>query len=484
VTDASLVAFTGFKSQSGSVQDLADDDGSDWIGYEPAGTGAVAMSVQDKLRETVSDADFATIQDAIDYCLSFGGPAPVLEITKTHVIAQGSPLIINRPTSTPSLSRGKFTIRGKGAQAGFALYATSGQHFIFENNILGFSENIVFNNIWFQSDHAGYSKVIKGDDFIRMSFNDCYFQEIACTSSASYLQSWYFTNCKIVSWNNWFADCTAFYDLQVIGCQFESGNYSESGGFSAFEPSDVSPTQKAVFISNLYENSNKAFVSIQSGRGVVVSGNYFELNTDPELSFAQGTPKGVVVTGNSFDLGPLKTNPNHAPIVVSYPNGFVGAGNYSNGRLYRFLNEMVQNGSQPGGSWGQGDYTTDNGYMQATTNPINQGFRTAGKITSMRPDAYEVGMTMGVGHGGDAEIRTNTTGAIRIPWTAKQTSSGGTYNNFGVKNDGTFAINLSTSGVTLDENATLAFFQAAPNTLRIVVRGSDGTTRLANITLT
>jgi len=58
VTDASLVAFTGFKSQSGSVQDLADDDGSDWIGYEPAGTGAVAMSVQDKLRETVSLEDF------------------------------------------------------------------------------------------------------------------------------------------------------------------------------------------------------------------------------------------------------------------------------------------------------------------------------------------------------------------------------------------------------------------------------------------
>jgi hypothetical protein len=65
VTDASLVAFTGFKSQSGSVQDLADDDGSDWIGYEPAGAGAVAMSVQDKLRETVSVKDFGAVGDGV-----------------------------------------------------------------------------------------------------------------------------------------------------------------------------------------------------------------------------------------------------------------------------------------------------------------------------------------------------------------------------------------------------------------------------------
>lgn len=57
-TVASSVAFTGFKGQVGFVSDLADDDGSDWIGFEPAGSGAVARSVQTKLRETVSLEDF------------------------------------------------------------------------------------------------------------------------------------------------------------------------------------------------------------------------------------------------------------------------------------------------------------------------------------------------------------------------------------------------------------------------------------------
>jgi hypothetical protein len=64
-TGASLVGFTGFKSQVGTVADLADDDGSDWIGFLPQGTGVVARSNQDKLRETVSVKDFGAVGDGI-----------------------------------------------------------------------------------------------------------------------------------------------------------------------------------------------------------------------------------------------------------------------------------------------------------------------------------------------------------------------------------------------------------------------------------
>lgn len=59
-TGASLIGFTGFNGQIGTVADLADGDGSDWIGYQPTGTGAVALSVQDKLRQTISVFDFMT----------------------------------------------------------------------------------------------------------------------------------------------------------------------------------------------------------------------------------------------------------------------------------------------------------------------------------------------------------------------------------------------------------------------------------------
>jgi hypothetical protein len=102
--NASGVAFTGFKGQVGFVSDLADDDGSDWIGFEPAGSGAVAQSVQDKLRESVSVKDFgavgdgvtddgAAIQAALDYCSTSGQtlyfPAAAYNSSQAHT-ATGS----------------------------------------------------------------------------------------------------------------------------------------------------------------------------------------------------------------------------------------------------------------------------------------------------------------------------------------------------------------------------------------------------------
>jgi hypothetical protein len=60
-----LISFTGFKGQVGTIADLADDDGSDWIGFEQAGANAVPRSVQDKLREVVSVKDFGAVADGV-----------------------------------------------------------------------------------------------------------------------------------------------------------------------------------------------------------------------------------------------------------------------------------------------------------------------------------------------------------------------------------------------------------------------------------
>jgi hypothetical protein len=64
-TAASQVSFTGFNGQTGTVQDLAGDDGSDWIGFEQSGAGAVARSAQDKMRDIVSVKDFGAIGDGV-----------------------------------------------------------------------------------------------------------------------------------------------------------------------------------------------------------------------------------------------------------------------------------------------------------------------------------------------------------------------------------------------------------------------------------
>jgi hypothetical protein len=62
---STLVGLTGFKGQVGFVQDLADDDGSDWIGFEQASAGAIAISAQDKMRQIVSVQDFGAVGDGV-----------------------------------------------------------------------------------------------------------------------------------------------------------------------------------------------------------------------------------------------------------------------------------------------------------------------------------------------------------------------------------------------------------------------------------
>ena len=64
--NASDVAFTGFDGQVGFVSDLADSDGADWVGFQPVGTGAVAISAQEKMRQSVADADYSTLAEAVN----------------------------------------------------------------------------------------------------------------------------------------------------------------------------------------------------------------------------------------------------------------------------------------------------------------------------------------------------------------------------------------------------------------------------------
>jgi len=62
---AADISFTGFKGQTGTVQSLASNTGSDWIGFTQAGTGAIPISAQEKMRQIVSVNDFGAVGDGV-----------------------------------------------------------------------------------------------------------------------------------------------------------------------------------------------------------------------------------------------------------------------------------------------------------------------------------------------------------------------------------------------------------------------------------
>lgn len=153
---ASAVSFTGFNGQTGNVQDLAGNDGSNWIGFEQAGANAVARSAQDKMRDFVSVKDFGAVGDgvaddtaAIQAAITYAATS-ALSVQYTSFAAQSSvtvcfPAGLYKVTSTITVPSTElnFLLSGMGGRATFvgANPATT-KCFVLEQ-----ARNTIFSNL-------------------------------------------------------------------------------------------------------------------------------------------------------------------------------------------------------------------------------------------------------------------------------------------------------------------------------------------------
>ena len=176
--DAGDITFTGFKNQSGFVSDLADNDGSDWIGFEPTGTGVVARSAQDKLRETVSVQDFGAVGDgiaddtvALTNALNSSSNVLIDGSSKTYKIT--APIAVTTQNITvqnmtidmsavPAQPGNDFIVKFEGTQ-GTAVNLTS--DLLANTNVVRVSDTSTFvveGYVWLQSNTAFWSTLPLG----------------------------------------------------------------------------------------------------------------------------------------------------------------------------------------------------------------------------------------------------------------------------------------------------------------------------------
>lgn len=282
------------------ISNLAASAGSTLIGYIQAGTGAIARTIQDRLREKVSVKDFGAVCDgvtddtvavqaAVNYCLS-ASQARALEVPGKCLLT--APIIINRLVDTTS---SKFYIIGKGAGAGFVvssaieMFSTT---LPFTNDPV--SERVRFERIRFESTNVSLAAYVLNKGFLRIEFYSCEFLAIRLVNSNIYLQDAWFTDCRINSVPSNFITVDGLYNVCF------SGGSVKFGGTLVSNVSTARGTNGLHFSDGFLAEGASASLVRANGATMSVIGCHFELNFMPTFNLFVGGPDNgaITVVGN------------------------------------------------------------------------------------------------------------------------------------------------------------------------------------------
>lgn len=239
------------------LADLAADDGSSLIGFIQAGTGAVATTVQAKLRQVISVKDFGAVGDdthddttniqaAIDYANSIGGdvyfPAGTYKITNSLTI----------DNSASSSEYYKASVYGD-SSASARIHGGTGSYNMLEisggSTGAGVHSHQVIRGLFFVKDD-NLGNLIQGDNLAFISFED-----VSCLNG-----DYGFYGTDVLS--------SVFYD-----CIFRFANYG-----MRFEYADYSQPNAITLVSCVIGNNNDAGIYVSGGSTFNMFGGSVESN--------------------------------------------------------------------------------------------------------------------------------------------------------------------------------------------------------------
>ena len=265
------------------------------VTYTPAGTGAVATTVQAKLRESVSVKDFgatgdgvtddtAAIQAAIDY-------------------AEANAKVIYFPTGTFSVSTLSITngIRGISCDGIIKGQGSAAAATIVIGSVGSGISNAVFNLRMDQS--AGDLVAVKAYDIVGCTFNQCQIYGFVNSASTNHYAFWCIGPCLRNTFNN---NHITLYDTPTqrgfgIALYGPDGG-TEYGGFftGALVPS-ATPANENIISNNTIINGSYA-VSLQYAEECIVDGNYFRNQNHRGIYIAVASLRNVISNNQIVDF--------------------------------------------------------------------------------------------------------------------------------------------------------------------------------------
>jgi hypothetical protein len=334
---------------------LNDVNGATYNGtavYTPAGTGAIATTMQAKLRQSVSVMDFgavcngivddtAAVQAAVNYCLT--DPLRPISLIVPGQCKLTASINIDQTVSVTTLKLGDFRIIGQGKMPGFytttpiVMFSATANH-----SIQSVSSNISFEGLVFDNSNRTTNAFVTDGAYIQVKFQNCRFNRIKCMNTSGINTfSYSFLACEMRNWDGDFFNLqyTTSNDITFSNCYF-------NGGYNCVV---LGIAQTFNFIDNTAESLQGRPISLSGGRDILITGNYFEANRTAlgqayEVQLASGAfaLSGCVVQANLFYLSAGQvTDANDYAVNYGQPVSATSIGNWCAGKLSRTVSPTL-----------------------------------------------------------------------------------------------------------------------------------------------
>ncbi len=317
------------------VANLAASTGSSLVGYLPAGTGAVATTVQTKLRESVSVKDFGAVGDgttddtaALQAALTYAASVNGLSVFVPHgtYLCSGQISLSGTPTSISIIGEGRDSsntggsrIVYSGSATPFLSIPTLNSRFIsfsdldFSCTNAAFTGTLLRLNVYGPSvsrcRFGGAGSGLNADRFlditesVDVSIDQCVFRYAFYPLYGSSCNAVSVTNCDLGLFGNYAVQFTSCQGVVFKACSFEQDVTGEkAGALYALTCTGVS------FVGcwfgdvvTLAGSATSNWIS-WSGNGLSVSGCYINGDGYHKTSaiVVTATSRGINVTGNYF----------------------------------------------------------------------------------------------------------------------------------------------------------------------------------------